>query len=417
MPDVFLSYASADRERAREIASVFRARGWSVWWDRTIPPGRTYDQVIEDALDASRCVVVLWTKNSVQSDWVKIEADEGARRGILVPVLLEETRIPLAFRRIQASNLIGWNPGDPDPELDLLLQTISEILGEPADPPAPPPAAPVPEEPVTSAVLPRVNYVPVDDPAPAAPSEDPSPQPIPSAPSNKTRAPRPHGPGLAIEDSASAAPAWEGSSADRVVPAAEPHQPREARRADRRRVPTPGTAYLWFSRFIRKKLSVGTDETRIVAALVVVIAAIAFLILVDAPYPWKVYPWNADAAAADGLTGTAQGSGESRIDVVQGAVDLASLSAAAVTVSVSGAAAGGQRTLQGATVAMTTDSSSGFWIEVPRMSGYHGVFIHEQLTPGEYLIRVTRRGYRPATGYVRVERRRITSVDAVLAPD
>ena len=64
MSDIFISYASADRERAKVIAEALAARGFSVWWDRVIPPGRQFDEVIEVAVDASRCVVVLWSKTS-----------------------------------------------------------------------------------------------------------------------------------------------------------------------------------------------------------------------------------------------------------------------------------------------------------------------------------------------------------------
>jgi hypothetical protein len=46
MPDVFISYASADRDRARLIAEVLATKGWSVWWDREIPPGKSFDEVI-----------------------------------------------------------------------------------------------------------------------------------------------------------------------------------------------------------------------------------------------------------------------------------------------------------------------------------------------------------------------------------
>lgn len=45
-----------------------------MWWDRTIPPGSTFDRVIEQALDSARCVVVLWSATSAASDWVKTEA-------------------------------------------------------------------------------------------------------------------------------------------------------------------------------------------------------------------------------------------------------------------------------------------------------------------------------------------------------
>lgn len=57
--DLFLSYASADRDLAKALASVLQHNGWSVWWDRAIPPGKTFDEVIETALGAAKCVVVL----------------------------------------------------------------------------------------------------------------------------------------------------------------------------------------------------------------------------------------------------------------------------------------------------------------------------------------------------------------------
>ena len=67
--------------------------------------GETWDEVIEAALDGARCVVVLWSRYSVQSSWVRTEADEGQRRRVLIPALLDDVVIPLAFRRIQAANL------------------------------------------------------------------------------------------------------------------------------------------------------------------------------------------------------------------------------------------------------------------------------------------------------------------------
>jgi hypothetical protein len=81
--DIFISYASADRPRVVPLVDALRQKGWSVWWDRTIPPGKTWDQVIEAALDAARCVIVLWSKESVKAHWVLTEAEEGRRRGIL----------------------------------------------------------------------------------------------------------------------------------------------------------------------------------------------------------------------------------------------------------------------------------------------------------------------------------------------
>ena len=54
MSHIFLSYASEDRERVRPLAEALSRRGWEVWWDRTIPPGKTWREVIAAALAEAR---------------------------------------------------------------------------------------------------------------------------------------------------------------------------------------------------------------------------------------------------------------------------------------------------------------------------------------------------------------------------
>src|SRR4029453_14299680 len=77
MTDIFITYAREDRDKAKTIGELFQQQDWSVWWDRNIPPSRSFDEVIEEALGAAKCVVVLWLKNSASADWVKGEAEEG----------------------------------------------------------------------------------------------------------------------------------------------------------------------------------------------------------------------------------------------------------------------------------------------------------------------------------------------------
>ena len=62
------------------ISERLSSLGHSVWWDRTIPPGRIFDEVIQEALAAAKCVVVLWSETSVRSNWVKTEASDGMAR-------------------------------------------------------------------------------------------------------------------------------------------------------------------------------------------------------------------------------------------------------------------------------------------------------------------------------------------------
>jgi hypothetical protein len=126
--DIFISYASADRPRIKPLVDALLQKGWSVWWDRTIPPGKTWDTVIADALRDARCVIVLWSRESVQSDWVRTEADEARERRILIPALLDNVDIPLAFKRIQAANLVNWSGKLTSAEFDELARAVSQVL-------------------------------------------------------------------------------------------------------------------------------------------------------------------------------------------------------------------------------------------------------------------------------------------------
>ena len=129
MSDIFLSYARPDRARILPLVKALEAQGWTVWWDRSIIPGNRWDQAIEQELDRARCAVVAWTQHSVTSAWVRTEANEGQRRGMLVPVLLEHVRIPLAFRMLQAANLVDWSADPNHAEFRALCQAVRGILG------------------------------------------------------------------------------------------------------------------------------------------------------------------------------------------------------------------------------------------------------------------------------------------------
>jgi formylglycine-generating enzyme len=128
-PDVFLSYAREDEARARELAMALDQRGFSVFWDREVPPGQTWHSYIGEALANARCVVVAWSRHSIASQWVLEEASEGRDRKVLVPVLLEAVQPPFGFRAIQAANLVDWRPSRPSPTFDGLLRALQRIVG------------------------------------------------------------------------------------------------------------------------------------------------------------------------------------------------------------------------------------------------------------------------------------------------
>ena len=128
MADIFISYKSEDREIAEALSKVLEAHGWSTWWDTRLSAGDNFDDVIEKELDKVNCVIVLWSSKSVKSRWVRAEAGDGLERGVLIPVLVEEVRPPLAFRRIKPGSLIGWTGNTSDQRVLQLVVDVNKIL-------------------------------------------------------------------------------------------------------------------------------------------------------------------------------------------------------------------------------------------------------------------------------------------------
>ncbi len=129
MANIFISYAREDEMRIRPLVKAFQNSGWSVFWDRRIPSGQTWRTHIGRALSDASCVVVAWSHDSVNSNWVMEEADEGKKRGILVPVLLDNVEPPIGFRSIQAADLTNWSPETSSTSFEQLRQDISDVMG------------------------------------------------------------------------------------------------------------------------------------------------------------------------------------------------------------------------------------------------------------------------------------------------
>jgi hypothetical protein len=132
MADIFISYAREDLDRAKQLARALESRGWSVWWDRRIVAGETFDRTIERELESAGSVVVLWSRDSIESEWTKNEASAAAERNVIVPALLDDVRIPLEFRRKQTANLIGWDGEASHEGFQVLCEGIAARIGRPA---------------------------------------------------------------------------------------------------------------------------------------------------------------------------------------------------------------------------------------------------------------------------------------------
>ena len=131
MSDIFISYAREDQQRAEMLAQLLGGRGWSIFWDRTIPTGKTWRETVGSELDDACCVIVLWSKTSIESGWVQEEADEAKRRGVLVPILIDNVQPPMGFRSIQAAHLENWDGKEPRQAFHRLIADIAAQIGRP----------------------------------------------------------------------------------------------------------------------------------------------------------------------------------------------------------------------------------------------------------------------------------------------
>ncbi len=136
--EVFISYKREDEARVGQLVRTLQRAGLTVWWDRGLSSGESWREQIQTALDSAKCVIVVWTHASVgpAGDFVRDEAGQAKRRGLLVPVMLDKVSPPLGFGEIQAIDLTHWKGNARDPFFtDLCAAVIAKMEGR-AVPPA-----------------------------------------------------------------------------------------------------------------------------------------------------------------------------------------------------------------------------------------------------------------------------------------
>jgi hypothetical protein len=106
---IFFSYSRQDSDFALNLAKDLRLAGADIWLDQLdIQPGSHWDQSVEEALKASKVLLVILSKTSVDSKTVMDEVSYALEEDkIVVPVLLEKCEIPFRIRRLQYADFTG----------------------------------------------------------------------------------------------------------------------------------------------------------------------------------------------------------------------------------------------------------------------------------------------------------------------
>lgn len=124
MPDVFISYSRKDRPIAEAIAAQLGKLGLDVWWDRDLLAGEDYRKKTAGIIGQVAVTIVIWSRRSVDSEWVVGEASAARERKILLPVSADGITPPLDFRSFNTIDMSAWAPGDPLPAM--LVKAIGE---------------------------------------------------------------------------------------------------------------------------------------------------------------------------------------------------------------------------------------------------------------------------------------------------
>jgi hypothetical protein len=133
MVDVFISYSRTDLAAVTRLAEAVEAEGYDVWWDADLPPHLSYGDVITDKIGMAKAAIVVWSKDSAASQWVRAEADMARNQNKLVQTAIDSVMPPLPFNQIQFAELGGWRGEADHPGWRKVKASLTELVGRPGD--------------------------------------------------------------------------------------------------------------------------------------------------------------------------------------------------------------------------------------------------------------------------------------------
>ena len=103
MIDVFISYSRANKDVACRLAETVKRLGYSVWWDEKLPAHLSHEEAIVEQVGAARAAIVIWSRGSAESKWVRAEAECARGRDILIQTVIDGFAPPAPRRPARRS--------------------------------------------------------------------------------------------------------------------------------------------------------------------------------------------------------------------------------------------------------------------------------------------------------------------------
>ena len=94
-PFAFVSYSHMDRDIVEPIIMGLKRKMCRVWYDEGLTPGESWNDDIAEHIKNCDCFILMLSKSSVESKYVKAEINYALSKDKKVlPVLLEDTKLP-----------------------------------------------------------------------------------------------------------------------------------------------------------------------------------------------------------------------------------------------------------------------------------------------------------------------------------
>ena len=133
MAEVFISYASADKDTAFRIAAFLEGQGISCWIaPRDVPPGKDYGAAILDGIAESAALVLILSEEANDSTFVRKEVERAVSKGKpVLPVRIREVAPAGALEFfISSSQWVDAWRSPMEQHLNKLADAISALRGD-----------------------------------------------------------------------------------------------------------------------------------------------------------------------------------------------------------------------------------------------------------------------------------------------
>lgn len=128
MAEVFISYSQKERGLVAPIAERLAELGVEAWFDKEISAGESFGAVIRARLKEAKAVLVCWSPEAIQSQWVDAEADYAREVNTYVPVFIAPCALMPPFNRIHTDDLSRWDGSAKDPTWLKLVDRVARLL-------------------------------------------------------------------------------------------------------------------------------------------------------------------------------------------------------------------------------------------------------------------------------------------------